>query len=149
MGKEKSFVFYTKYESALRDLTAAQQGKILMSCIQYVTTGTVPEIKSQAASMLFKLIRQDIDEDKRKYEEVCAKRRENANKRYEGMRSDANGCNSMQMHASVTDKDKEKDKDIYKGIYNTRTHARTKFSNFEERDPAEAVAKITKIGGAL
>lgn len=150
MGKENSFVFYTKYESALRDLTSAQQGKILMACISYVTTGEVPEIKNQSANMLFKLIRQDIDADKRKYEEVCEKRRQNVQKRwnadgYNSIQMNTNEYKRIQTHTNDTDKDKEKDKDIYKGIY-TRTRAKTKFSNFEERDPSEA---ISKIGGSL
>ena len=62
--------------------------------------------------------------------------------------TDNDTYNGMQAHATDADKDKDKDKDIYKGIY-TRARAKTKFSNFDERDPAEAVAKITKIGGAL
>lgn len=144
MGKEDSFVFYTKYGDALRDLTPAQQGAILMACISYVKTGEVPDIKSPTAAILFKLIRQDIDADKKKYAERCEKNRANA---YERIRSQANATERNRSHAMAADKDKDKDKDIYKGIY-TRAHAKTKFSNFDERDPAETVALITKIGGA-
>ena len=150
MGKENSFVFYTKYADALRCLTSAQQGQILMACISYVTTGNVPEIRNQSASMLFKLIRQDIDEDKRKYAEVCEKRRQNVQKRwntdeYNSIQMNTNEYKRIQTHTNDTDKDKDKDKDIYKGIY-TRTRAKTKFSNFDERDPAETIARI---GGTL
>lgn len=144
MGKEDSFVFYTKYGDALHDLTPAQQGAILMACISYVKTGEVLDIKSPTAAILFKLIRQDIDADKKKYAERCEKNRANA---YERIRSQANATERNRSHAMAADKDKDQDKDIYKGIY-TRTHAKTKFSNFDERDPAEAVALITKIGGA-
>ena len=139
MGKENSFVFYTKYESALGMLTPEERGDILMACIVYVQTGDVPLFKSNAAEMLFGLIRQDIDEDKRKYAEVCEKRRQNVQKRwgadeYKGIQKHTNVYKSIQPHTNDTDKDKDKeeDKDIYKGIY-TRTRARTKFSNFDER----------------
>lgn len=150
MGKEDSFVFYTKYGDALRDLTPAQQGVILMACISYVKTGEVPDIKSPTAAILFKLIRQDIDADKKKYAEVCEKRRQNVQKRwntdeYKSIQMNTNEYKRIQTHTNDTDKDKDKDKDIYKGIY-TRTRAKTKFSNFEERDPSEAIAKL--IGGA-
>ena len=85
--------------------------------------------------MLFEIIRSDIDADKKKYAERCERNRENISKRwntteYERIRSNTNDTKHTDRIGK--DKDKEEDKDIYKGIY-TRTRARTKFSNFDER----------------
>ena len=143
MSKE-SFVFYTRYREALLSLPEVDRGAILMGCIDYVASGLeyVPRFNNPAAGMLFGLIRQDIDADKKRYEERCAKNRANASGRN---RSQANASERRQSQTMAADKDKDKDKDIYKGIY-TRTRAKTKFSNFEERDPAETIARI---GGTL
>lgn len=147
MGKEDSFVFYTKYAGALERLSRSVRGDILMACISYVSTGAIQKFDDPAASMLFEIIRSDIDADKRKYEARCERNRENINKRwntneYDRIRPNTNDTK----HTDRIGKDKDRiGKDIYS---NTRTHAKTKFSNFDERDPAEAVALITKIGGA-
>lgn len=145
MGKENSFVFYTKYAGALERLSRAVRGDILMACIEYVSTGAMPKFSDPAADMLFEVIRQDIDEDKRKYAEVCEKRRQNVQKRW-----NTNEYKCIQMNTNDTNHTDRigMDKDrIGKDIYNTRAHAKTKFSNFDERDPAETVATIARMGG--
>lgn len=115
MSKD-SFVFYTKYKDALLMLSDADRSEILLGCIEYVSTGAVPSFINPAASLLFSLVRQDIEEDKRKYEEVCEKRRKNVQKRwntdgYNSIQMNTNEYKSIQKHTSDTDKDKDKDKE--------------------------------------
>lgn len=97
MSKD-SFVFYTKYKDALLMLSDTERSEILMACIEYVSEGDLPEFRNPAAGMLFKIIRSDIDADKKKYEERCERNRENIQKRwntnvYDRIRPNTNDTN--------------------------------------------------------
>ena len=114
MGKEDSFVFYTKYAGALDRLSRPVRGDILMACISYVSEGALPRFDDPAADMLFEVIRGDIDNDKRKYEEVCERNRSNANMRWHAVASD--GIRAHAVDADRIGKDKDrigKDMDVY------------------------------------
>lgn len=95
MSKDDSFIIRTKYRPALMDLTPEQQGNILMACIDYVLYGYAKVLEDPAANMLLRVIIQDIQADKEKYDEICEKRRKSAIKRH-----DANAYKSIQKHTS-------------------------------------------------
>lgn len=105
MSKD-SFIFYTRYEDALLRLSPADRGEVLMACITYVARGENPVFESPVAEMLFSIIKQDIDADKKKYAARCEKNRENIRKRW-----NTNEYDRIRSNTKDTDNDKDNDND--------------------------------------
>ena len=88
---KESFVLYTSQYEAIADLSVQQKGELFDALFQYVSTGNVPTFTDPATRMAFNFMRIQIDRDTNKYEDVCNKRREAVNKRWEKARKSADG----------------------------------------------------------
>lgn len=69
MAKD-SFIFRCDYIDKLSQFTTEELGVIVKSISEYVKDGIVPEI-DRGLMIAFNMIRVDIDNDIRKYEERC------------------------------------------------------------------------------
>ncbi|MBQ7913757.1 MAG: hypothetical protein IJ308_08495 [Clostridia bacterium] len=69
-----SFVLYTKYEEQISLLSDAQAGVLLRALICYQSQKDLPEMDGMT-NIVFTVIRQQIDFDNQKYDEVCAVRK--------------------------------------------------------------------------
>lgn len=70
-----SFVIYTKYEEQIALLTDQQAGVLLRSLLCYQSEKTLPKM-DDVVKMIFTVIRQQIDFDNQKYDEICKARSE-------------------------------------------------------------------------
>lgn len=69
-----SFVLYTKYEEQIALLSDAQAGVLLRALICYQSQKELPKMDGMT-NIVFTVIRQQIDFDNQKYDEVCAVRK--------------------------------------------------------------------------
>lgn len=70
-----SFVIYTKYEEQISLLTDTQAGILLRALFCYQSNKQLPKMDG-IVNMIFTVIRQQIDFDNQKYDEICEARRE-------------------------------------------------------------------------
>lgn len=67
---------YTDYMEALQDLTDAQAGQFLISCIKYAIDEKMPLIEDPAVRIAFKMAKPRMDRDAQKWQETVEKRKE-------------------------------------------------------------------------
>ena len=80
MDKEKkSFLMYLDYEEQFALLTDEQLGQLLRTVMEYERTQIVPELDG-IVKMAFSFIKAQLDRDREKYEDRCAKNKENGKK---------------------------------------------------------------------
>ena len=75
-----SFLLYTENAEQLEMLTDEQAGALFKAIMAYQTGKPLPELDGMTA-IVFSVIRQKLDRDAAKYEEVCEKRREAGKKK--------------------------------------------------------------------
>ena len=78
MGKN-SFIMYQIWGAAIEHMTDAQAGALLKAIYSYQETGNT-EISDPAISLVFDIVRQKMDEDSEKYDQVCSVRSANGKK---------------------------------------------------------------------
>lgn len=77
MDKEKvSFLMYLDYEEHFKLMTDEQLGQLLRAIMEYEKTRYVPQLDGMV-KMAFSFIKAQLDRDREKYEEKCAKNKEN------------------------------------------------------------------------
>ena len=75
-----SFILYTEYEELINQLSDEQCGQLFKSVFSYNNNGELPEKLDNMTKIVFTVIRQDLDRNAEKYEEMCKKMRENGKK---------------------------------------------------------------------
>lgn len=75
MSKKNSFVLYNDDFEIIQDLTLEERGQLLSAIFEYMRNGTIPKFKG-GLNICFKFIKQKLDRDSEKYEDVCQKRSE-------------------------------------------------------------------------
>ena len=120
--KKKSFLLYQDQEEVVNSLTDAQAGQLFKAIFKY-NRGENPQL-SPILKIVFIPIRQALDRNKEKYQEICQKNKENIMRRwhkkkdtknttvYDRIRSDTKHTDND----NDNDNDKEKNKIIPKGI---------------------------------
>lgn len=76
---KKSFLMYLDYEEQFALLTDEQLGRLLRAVMEYEKTQIVPELDG-IIKMAFSFIKAQLDRDREKYEDKCAKNKENGKK---------------------------------------------------------------------
>lgn len=79
---KNSFILYSAQYEAIKGLKPTQKGALLDALFRYVIEEKVPEIPDNVVRMAFDFIRLQIDMDSKKYDEKCARNRENIRKRW-------------------------------------------------------------------
>ena len=106
-----SFIIYTSYLKIFEQLTDAQLGQLTRHMLSFAKTGEEPNIEDPIVKLSFAFIKDDLERNKRKYEEKCERLRANARKRWdkkqldteagEGIQKHTDVYKSMQLHASA------------------------------------------------
>ena len=110
--------FLPIFEKLVKSGKEKAAAEVVIAIIRYDRDGTDPVFDDEGVGFVWDtVIKPKLDENKRAYEEVGAKRRAAANSRYK-MQMDANGCKSMQMDANAHDNDNDNDNDNLKTISN-------------------------------
>lgn len=113
MSEKKSFILYLDRKKEIDMLTNEQCGKLFKAVFEYVDTGSVPEFDELAVSIMFSVIKAQIDSATQKYEDTCRKRSEAGKKGgrpkkandYEEEAKKANGFSENQLKAKKPDTD--------------------------------------------
>ena len=74
---KNSFLIYIDYEEQFSLLTDEQLGQLIRAIMKYEKTSEIPKLDGML-KMAFSFIKTQLDRDREKYEEKCAKNRENA-----------------------------------------------------------------------
>ena len=82
-----SFVIYTNYSRKTQKLTMEQRGYLFTAILAYECGEELPELDDMTATA-FEFIKDDLDANRQKYDAVCEKNRENANKRWQNQKKD-------------------------------------------------------------
>lgn len=97
-----SFIIYTSYLKIFEQLTDAQLGQLTRHMLSFAKTGEEPNIEDPIVKLSFAFIKDDMERNKRKYEEKCERLRANARKRWDNKKQlDAEACEGMQKHTDV------------------------------------------------
>jgi len=116
-NERKSFVLYFNYYNQIKLLSPEDQGRVFCAIFEYAMNGILPCDLSKTAEIVFSFIRDMIDIDNEKYEDICRKRSENGKK---GGRPPKNVektksfLNEAKKAYNDTDKDTENDTDTEK-----------------------------------
>lgn len=100
MAKDKnSFVLYANYLDVVNTLTREQAGDLFKLILDYVNDLNPEEPNDQAIKVAWAVIKRQLKDDLKRYEDKRNQLRANANKKYE---KETNGSNCMQMEANAT-----------------------------------------------
>lgn len=115
MAEKKSFVMYMSWGPLFETLPKEQAGALIQAVYAYQKDPSY-EPDDPILKGMFALLKATMEEDRVKYEEVCAKRAEAAKaKASKSMQMDANASKSMQLdpdNESESDSDNESDNDF-------------------------------------
>ena len=73
--EKRSFILYTQHREQVNMLTNEQAGELLKAVYEYADTGEA-QVTDPMVSMMLAFLRQQMDIDRKRYEETCEKRRE-------------------------------------------------------------------------
>lgn len=111
---KNSFLIYIDYEEQFSLLTDEQLGQLIRAIMKYEKTSEIPKLDGML-KMAFSFIKTQLDRDREKYEEKCAKNRENAKRggrpKKQMDNKKPNGFKENQMDAKKPDNDDEDDND--------------------------------------
>jgi hypothetical protein len=91
---KESVILYVNQYDAISSLPLEDKGRLLDAIFAHVKGETVSLPTS--LQLAFQFFKSQIENDTQKYDARCKKNKENAEKRWQNMQSDANGCNRMQ-----------------------------------------------------
>lgn len=102
MADKKSFVMYESWGAAIEKMNNEQAGELIKAIYAFQkNSDVVPE--DPAIAFVFEIIKQKLEEDNKRYEEVCAARSEAGKK---GGRPKANASDKKQMVSEESKKSK-------------------------------------------
>lgn len=102
MADKKSFVMYESWGAAIEKMNNEQAGELIKAIYAFQKNpDVVPE--DPAIAFVFEIIKQKLEEDNKRYEEVCAARSEGGKK---GGRPKANASDKKQMVSEESNKSK-------------------------------------------
>jgi len=111
---KKSFILYTDIREALSQLDDATIGKLFLHIFDYVDSGIVPDMEP-LEKMAFTFIKNQIDRDFTKYQNICEKRKLAGSKggkaRAEKQAKQTNAKFAKQNQANQADNDSDNDND--------------------------------------
>ena len=118
MADKKSFIFYDNWSQLVCNMPVEQAGALIQAVCSY-RLGEPKDTGDVMVDAIVKMITSTIDEDAKKYADICEKRSEA--KKSKQMITNDNKCEQMitndnkcsQVSTNAHDKDKDKDKDKY------------------------------------
>ena len=129
--RKDTFVFRVAWQDVLKDYPPEVRLEVYDAIVEYVASGTLPELKP-LAKMAFSFMRRDIDSDNRRYDEVVSKRSEAGRKgmasRWRKTDNKDNKC--YQQLSDVTEVTTITDND---NVYDSDVILKEEIENKEER----------------
>lgn len=113
MKERKSFLFYYDWANIYEPLDDIRKAKLITATIRYAKDNTDTKFDDLTLKVIFNVIKDTIDRDSARYNEICLKNAENIKKRWN---KNTNEYDRIQTNTNYTDIDivKEIDKDIDK-----------------------------------
>ena len=140
-----SFVLHNSYYDPISDLSDEELGKLFRAIFVYQIDGI--DTADNSIKMAFRFFKNQMDLDRKKYEDKCAKNKENVNKRWnskntkenDGNQSQTNEYDRMQSDTNHTYNDNvnNNDNDI-------NTYMERKLSSSNEQELFKGFLKIRK-----
>lgn len=103
------FCAYHSYLKSVEPLNDAERGRLFTACLQYSITGEAPDLRGNER-FVFPMMKEQIDRDKTKYEELTEKQRRNASMRWHAVACGGTFGNAK----NAKEKEKEKEKENIK-----------------------------------
>ena len=97
--KLKTFLLYIENAPQVELLSDEEAGQLFKALYRYVGEGEELHTNNRVLEMIFSTIKSQIDRGQERYQSICEKRKEAANKKWEYLRR-ANESNNMQMDAN-------------------------------------------------
>ena len=151
--KLKTFLLYAEAAPQIDLLSNEEAGQLFKALFHYVADGTELVTDNRVLAMTFAVFKAQIDRGATKYEEICQKRKEAANRKWEiyrstnesnSMQMDANESNSMQMDANESNSMQMDANDTREGNNNPNPNPKPNPQNKKEstkkKDAAHAAA---------
>ena len=76
MSEKKSFVLYLNYKHQFDLLSLEQRGRLISAIFEYCESGEVKTPMNKCVDMAFSVIKDTLDRDAEKYEQICMQRSE-------------------------------------------------------------------------
>ena len=159
MGKN-SFILQARLSTVVAKLSDKQAGVLFKGILNYAANGAVATFEDNAVSIVFEMVRQDIDYNAERYAQTCAKRAESG--RLGGKQKVANLANASKCKQKLANCSKAKHNDVDVDNDNDSntmlTHSDTNSISDDmliitpQKDPqagtfrAEAKTKLQKLG---
>lgn len=86
--KRPGVMFYFEWIEIVEELTAEEQGKLLMGALIYARTGKAPNFTDRAMRVAWRAMQSHVDADEERYNERVQKGEESANRRWEGKKNE-------------------------------------------------------------
>ena len=109
--QKNSFVLQTRLNAVVAKLSDKQAGVLFKSILNYAASGAVANFEDNAVDIAFEMVRQDIDYNAVKYNQVCEKRKEAVAKRWSKKKQ--NNTKNTNVYKCI-----QNDTNAYKAIHN-------------------------------
>lgn len=83
MKIKRTFSLYIDYWDWFKLLTDEELGRLLRAIFRYEREGIEPEPEDEKISIFFHMIKEGLDRDRKHYETLCNRNRENARLRWQ------------------------------------------------------------------
>ena len=108
---KKTLILFTELKEVFDTLSDEQAGQLIKAIFEYEQTNILPDLQG-LLKIVFIPIRQSIDRNRVKYDNVCERNKENIGKRWnKNNTKNTSGKIGINKNTKNTDKDKDKDKD--------------------------------------
>lgn len=114
--QKNSFVLQTRLNAVVAKLSDKQAGLLFKSILNYAANGTVANFEDSAVGIAFEFVRQDIDYTASKYAEICEKRKEAIQKRWNNTKDTnvykSTNCNTNEYKPIHNDNEYDDDNEL-------------------------------------
>lgn len=114
--QKNSFVLQTRLGAVVSKLSDKQAGILFKSILNYAANGIAANFEDSAVSITFEFVKQDIDYTASKYAEICEKRKEAIQKRWENTKNTnvykSKNCNTNAYKPIHNDNDDDNDNEL-------------------------------------
>lgn len=112
---QKALILHYNFYETVKMLSDHEAGALFKALFDYDINGTEPVFEDRTVLIVFLQMKNLLDSNREKYEQMCKKRSENAKKRWQTLISNEEAVQNMQVHTAT-------------GKLNTNTNINTNIS---------------------
>ena len=139
--QKNSFVLQTRLSAVVSKLSDKQAGILFKGILNYAANGISANFEDSAVSIAFEFVKQDIDYTASKYAEICEKRKEAIQKRWENTKNTnvykSKNCNTNAYKPIHNDNDDDNDDELVDKSTN-------KEKEIKEKEKPNAISRFIK-----